>query len=41
MVLSLRFHREREGRGDGLRLLRREVHGPRVDDHVAVCRPAG
>ena len=31
----LRFHREREGRGNRLRLLWRPIHGPRADDDVA------
>ena len=35
------FHRERKGRGDGIWVLWREVHGPRADDHVALRRPAG
>jgi len=41
MVLYLCFQRERKGPRKRLPLLRREVHGPRVDDHVAECRPDG
>ena len=41
MVLPLRFHRQREGRGNRLWIFWREVHGPRADDHVAERRPNG
>ena len=30
------FHRQGTRRGNGLRLLRRKVHGPRTDDRVAI-----
>ena len=36
-VLPLRFHRERERRGNWLRLFRSKIYGPRADDHVAQC----
>ena len=35
------FHRERTRRGDGVRLLRGKVHGPRVNDDVAECGSDG
>ena len=35
------FHREREGRGNRVWLLRRQVYGPRAHDHVAQRRPDG
>lgn len=40
-VLPLRFHRERTRRGNRLRVLWREVHGPRADDGVVERRPDG
>ena len=41
MFFSIVFHREREGRGNGVWVLRCPLHGPRADDHVAERRPDG
>ena len=37
--LLVGLHGQREGRGNRLRLFRREIPGPRADDHVAERRP--